>query len=440
MAFFKQFPTINVDINHDGIIDVSTDLWRYVDIIDEFADDSFAYQKIRVPNEVRPDQLSHQLYGSPDFYWTFFVLNDFLKGGGINAWAKGDTELQTFMDDAYSKYAVMVFPPVEDPTNAGEFPLIDGMPINNPDYKDQLYLLHDLTGTNDGTYVAAKIVYWDHNRYQLWVDKTQLYIYTPVAGGTAVGPDSIVKTDDYFEDFFSVGADGYKAYHVRYLDNPQKILSAGDSDSDVFYEDSDDSETLAANQLGWESDVTNLPNFSDSEAENLVYSYQIFTDAQKAPHTYSGFVGSTTATDSTSSLSAAIVGAYRVLTLSNSQYGVRYYLAGTASLPFVDGGTRIGFYNSDNTLVTFLEGNGDDLVFKRINSGETYSFYQTQAVIEPIEVLSPYDALSLVPTYDDYISYEDNHIAENDNAREVRVLRPDRIREFAKEFNGLLNR
>lgn len=438
MAFFKQFPTTNVDINRDGIIDVSTDLWRYVDIIDEFADDSFAYQKVRVPNEVRPDQLSNQLYGSPDFYWTFFVLNDFLKDGGINAWPKGDTELQTFMDDAYGDYAVMVFPPVEDPTNAGSYPLIDGMPINNTDYNDQLYLLHDLDGVNE-SYVAAKIVYWDHNRYQLWVDKTQLYIYTPVAGGVAEGPDSVVKTDLYFEDFFSVGSDGYKAYHVRYLDNPQKIREVGDSDSEVYYEDSDDSETLAANQSDWESDIDQLPNFSDSEAGNLVYCYQVYTDAQRAPHTYSGTVTWQEADLEQQTIASAVAGAiYWEMEVPNTVAMGRYYLFGaTGPLgPYAP----IQHYDADEEAVLFQNGSGETLEFKSLRT-DPYTFFQVYFSRSHFrEVLSPYDALSIEPAYQGYTSYTDNHTEENEDAREIRVLRPDRIREFAKEFNGLLNR
>jgi hypothetical protein len=290
MSFFKQFPKLPVDINRDGVVDISTDFWRYVDIIDAFADDSFAYKKVRVPNEVRPDQFSNQLYGTPEFYWTFFILNDFLKDGGINAWAKGDQELDSYIKDAHDRFAVLVFPPLDDPNDAGQYNLIDGMPINNPDYKDQLYLLFDID-ESQGTYAAVKIVHWDQSRYQLWVDKTQMYEYTPEEpGGASEGPDLIVKTDSHFNAFFTLSGDGYKKFHVRYLDNPEKIGYA-DSEFDSQYElGSDfDSDYTAEKQNAWQTALDDL-GYSTSEEENTVYAYQIFTDAERAPYRYTGTI------------------------------------------------------------------------------------------------------------------------------------------------------
>ena len=37
------------------------------------------FTKYKVVNDERPDQVSHKLYKSPDFHWTFFVINELLK-------------------------------------------------------------------------------------------------------------------------------------------------------------------------------------------------------------------------------------------------------------------------------------------------------------------------------------------------------------------------
>ena len=441
MSFFKQFPKLPIDINRDGVVDISTDFWRYVDIIDSFADDSFAYKKVRVPNEVRPDQLSNQLYGTPEFYWTFFILNDFLKDGGINAWAKGDQELDTYIKDAHERFAVLVFPPVDDPNDAGQYNLIDGMPINNPDYKDQLYLLFDIDESQE-TYAAVKIVHWDQSRYQLWVDKTQMYEYTPEEpGGASEGPDLIVKTDSHFNTFFTLSG-GYKEFHIRYLDNPEKIGYA-DSEFDSQYElGSDfDSDYTAVKQNAWQTALDDL-GYSTSEEENTVYAYQIFTDAERAPYRYTGTISfEEDELTQAGQLTTVGDGTYLVITLPISTVGHRYYLKGK---PEIVGPYNITkFYNEDNVEVSFLDGTGEALTFK-INTSEWgadqgyFQVWYSRQLSK--EVLSAYDALSVNGTYSEFTSYYDHLVEENDEAREVRVLRPDRVREFAREYKSLLNK
>lgn len=439
MSFFKQFPKLPVDINRDGVVDISTDFWRYVDIIDAFADDSFAYKKVRVPNEVRPDQLSNQLYGTPEFYWTFFILNDFLKDGGINAWAKGDQELDSYIKDAHDRFAVLVFPPVDDPNDSGQYNLIDGMPINNADYKDQLYLLFDID-ESQGTYAAVKIVHWDQSRYQLWVDKTQMYEYTPEEpGGASEGPDLIVKTDSHFNTFFTLSGE-YKEFHIRYLDNPEKIGYA-DSEFDSQYElGSDfDSDYTAEKQTAWQTALDDL-GYSTSEEENTVYAYQIFTDAERAPYRYTGTISfEEDELTQAGSLSGAVSGIYFEMTLPISTVGHRYYLKGATDSagPY----NITNFYNEDNKEVSFLDGTGEALTFKIILSESPSGFFQVWYSRQlSKEVLSAYDALSVNGRYSDFTSYYDHLVEENDEAREVRVLRPDRVREFAREYKSLLNK
>ena len=92
--------------------------------------------------------------------------------------------------------------------------------------------------------------------------------------------------------------------------------------------------------------------------------------------------------------------------------------------------------------VSFLDGTGEALTFKVIisewsPSGFFQVWYSRQL---SKEVLSAYDALSVNGTYSEFTSYYDHLVEENDEAREVRVLRPDRVREFAREYKSLLNK
>jgi hypothetical protein len=330
---------------------------------------------------------------------------------------------------------------VEDPNDAGQYNLIDGMPINNPDYKDQLYLLFDIDESQE-TYAAVKIVHWDQSRYQLWVDKTQMYEYTPEEpGGASEGPDLIVKTDSHFNTFFTLSG-GYKEFHIRYLDNPEKIGYA-DSEFDSQYElGSDfDSDYTAVKQNAWQTALDDL-GYSTSEEENTVYAYQIFTDAERAPYRYTGTISfEEDELTQAGQLTTVGDGTYLVITLPISTVGHRYYLKGK---PEIVGPYNITkFYNEDNVEVSFLDGTGEALTFK-INTSEWgadqgyFQVWYSRQLSK--EVLSAYDALSVNGTYSEFTSYYDHLVEENDEAREVRVLRPDRVHEFAREYKSLLNK
>ncbi len=83
--FFENFPKIRYDLlNNNKLIEV-IDIFRHVDVNDVLADDLLSYRYYEIQEGDRPDQVSQALYGTPDYYWTFFIVNDFLKDG-LPAW------------------------------------------------------------------------------------------------------------------------------------------------------------------------------------------------------------------------------------------------------------------------------------------------------------------------------------------------------------------
>jgi hypothetical protein len=56
---------------------------------------------------MRPDVLSSKLYGTPDFHWSFFIINTALKQAGLSSWPKGIAELENFIFEKYMKYGVI---------------------------------------------------------------------------------------------------------------------------------------------------------------------------------------------------------------------------------------------------------------------------------------------------------------------------------------------
>jgi hypothetical protein len=55
---------------------------QYVDLIDGLKDDISFYQKHTIISGDRPDTLSYRLYGTTDYYWTFFLMNDSIRSSG----------------------------------------------------------------------------------------------------------------------------------------------------------------------------------------------------------------------------------------------------------------------------------------------------------------------------------------------------------------------
>lgn len=79
MSFFRNFPVVDYNFGDETVPAVFQNLSTYVDLIDQVADDAAFYDKYFIQDGFRPDQLSYELYGSIDFYWTFFFLNEKLR-------------------------------------------------------------------------------------------------------------------------------------------------------------------------------------------------------------------------------------------------------------------------------------------------------------------------------------------------------------------------
>lgn len=106
MAFFKQFPNIIYDLDKKGNKVEVKDIFRFVDVNEKLIDPASAYQYYYIKDGERPDHVSAKLYKNSDFYWTFFVVNDFLKQG-YSAWPLSYQQLQTQIKTDYQPYSVL---------------------------------------------------------------------------------------------------------------------------------------------------------------------------------------------------------------------------------------------------------------------------------------------------------------------------------------------
>ena len=117
MSFFKQFPKVEYDFNRTGIKQNMVDLFRSVRALPTFLDNYTGYKFYRIKNGERPDIVSRRLYGTSQYYWTFFVINDFLHDG-YRAWPMSQEDLFTYIEKEYEGYAIETNPVIVRDTDS----------------------------------------------------------------------------------------------------------------------------------------------------------------------------------------------------------------------------------------------------------------------------------------------------------------------------------
>lgn len=100
MNYFKYFPQTLYTFGNETNPDVFRNLTIYTEILDEIKNKSSFYQDYYIQEFERPDQLSYKLYDTPNYHWTFFVMNDHIRERG---WPLTNRELIAKAQKDYSK-------------------------------------------------------------------------------------------------------------------------------------------------------------------------------------------------------------------------------------------------------------------------------------------------------------------------------------------------
>ena len=110
MSFFKQFPKIEYDLQETNQFSKRFDIFRHVDVSTTQSDEFTSYLYYQVKDGERPDVVSYKLYDTPDYYWTFFVINDFLQAG-FNEWYKSSFDFNRGLEIEYGDHGALIFLP-----------------------------------------------------------------------------------------------------------------------------------------------------------------------------------------------------------------------------------------------------------------------------------------------------------------------------------------
>lgn len=88
--YFRNFNLVNYRFGDNEAPVLFDNITQYVDIIDQIKDQVSFYNRYTIVSGERPDTLSYELYGTTDYYWTFYFLNDHIREQG---WPIPDYEL-----------------------------------------------------------------------------------------------------------------------------------------------------------------------------------------------------------------------------------------------------------------------------------------------------------------------------------------------------------
>ena len=99
MTFFSGFPEIDYKFGDENYSVLFQNLSAYVDLIDRLKEDTSFYTKYTILEGDRPDTVSHILYETTNYYWTFYLLNDNLRQLG---WPLTNRQLREKIQRTYS--------------------------------------------------------------------------------------------------------------------------------------------------------------------------------------------------------------------------------------------------------------------------------------------------------------------------------------------------
>ncbi len=220
MAFFKQFPKIEYDFNRDGVITNVVNLYRSVRPLQNFVDNASSYTFYEVINGERPDIVSQRLYDNPNYYWTFFIINDALHDG-TRAWPMSQEDLFDYINVEYEGYAITTKPVIVRNTDGIITSFQDSLAGSVPNASNGAFTLGEtVTGSISG--FSGKLTKKN-------VDLNQLVIQEVNASAPLGDPDATTGgTELLIGQTSGDSVSTYQAY--KYADAPHHYFKTGDKE------------------------------------------------------------------------------------------------------------------------------------------------------------------------------------------------------------------
>ena len=127
MAYFRNFPIVPYYFGNEIDPTQFQNITAYIDLIDQIADDASFYEYYEIRDGERPDTLSFRLYDTVDYYWMFYLLNENIRRQG---WPLTFQELQTRSKEYYPNKVITTSDAIHDRMYVGDT-VIQGS-LSNP--------------------------------------------------------------------------------------------------------------------------------------------------------------------------------------------------------------------------------------------------------------------------------------------------------------------
>ena len=136
MSFFRNFPFVNYNFGDEIDPVVFQNLTAYIDVIDQVKDDISFYERYYIRDHKRPDTLSYELYGTVDYYWMFYLLNDKLRQQG---WPLSEQEVYSLGREYYPHTVLFTDRTMVNQFYVGDYVATNtGAGFSNPDFKARI--------------------------------------------------------------------------------------------------------------------------------------------------------------------------------------------------------------------------------------------------------------------------------------------------------------
>jgi len=98
MNYFKYFPLTAYGFGNETQPDVFRNITVYAEVIDEIRNNLAFYNDYHIQEFERPDQVSQKLYGTPNYHWTLWLMNDNIREQG---WPLSNREINERILETY---------------------------------------------------------------------------------------------------------------------------------------------------------------------------------------------------------------------------------------------------------------------------------------------------------------------------------------------------
>jgi len=425
--FFNQFPITNLNIG--GQNKTVIDLFRHVDVNDILSADIANYLKVQIADGERPDNLSQRLYGTPDYYWTFFIINGSMTN--LSDWPNSTTQIENLFENEYDNIATLTF----NPTLSSQIVKSDGTrsedgTFSRMDFNHVRNTFAGLDLTYPGLKVyrnfeTADIVKWDNETNQLYLtnfsDKNKFLgdvndpvfrqqlktttIETRFGDGTWTADESTDGSLTFtFDDWPIIGKNSANGEV-----DPGDGTAGRDPSEGGFY----------------------FKSMTEKRIEWIIHLFEWFDSMRVDQNLIPGRTAGTPLAEyqkdkASKGMTQAALDVFY-------EYFIPYYRNGFRKFSGFS-----PYYRTDGTMHKFSS----------LRDAPCYYYAGTQP-FNPNNRLSSRNAFNGVDLNDgttenidvgiNYVSHYNKYIYENDQKSSIKVVRPELIGEFARQFKKKLN-